>query len=163
MSGGRPVANSEQICRCLLGALAASLRVYRFLPIFAAIPLCAPAFAGDYAWHCMMPDQVAKHQVTADNLVIGEIEILQQTGPLTHIPVIQASFVAQNTSPKDFHVAMEIVGSNDQGPVFAISVAPGFGGTVSPHSNQPATEAVFATAGELAQATKLCVRFMGDF
>lgn len=58
---------------------------------------------------------------------------------------------------------MEIMGSGKTGPVFAISVAPGFGGTVSPHSKQPATEAVFASAGELAKATQICVRWTGDF
>jgi hypothetical protein len=77
--------------------------------------------------------------------------------------VIQASFTAQNRTPKDFHVAMEIVGSNDKGPIFAMSVAPAFAGTVSPMSNQPATAAVFYAAGELAQATQICVRFTGDF
>ena len=60
-------------------------------------------------------------------------------------------------------MALEIVGSNDQGPVFAISVAPGFGGTVSPKSDQPATEAVLAAAGELARATQICLRFVGGF
>ena len=137
--------------------------VYRLLPLLIAAALGAPAFAGDQTWHCMMPDEVANHQVKANNLVIGEIKIVQQMGQLSDIPVIQASFVIQNTSPKDFHVAMEIVGLNDNGPVFAVSVAPSFGGTVSPHSNQPATEVVFASAGELARANRICVRFTGDF
>jgi hypothetical protein len=34
----------------------------------------------------------------------------------------------------DFHPALEILGSDDKGPVFATSVAPGFAGTVSPNS-----------------------------
>jgi hypothetical protein len=58
---------------------------------------------------------------------------------------------------------LEIIGSNDQGPVFAIRIAPGFGGTVSPKSDQPATEAVFAAPGELARATQICLRLSGNF
>jgi hypothetical protein len=128
---------------------------------FAA--LVGPAYAADQTWHCMAPGEVAKHDVRADNLVLGDIKLVEQKGGLTHLPVIHASFVAHNQRQTDVFVAMEIFGSNDRGPVFAISVAPGFGGTVSPNSNQPATEAVFAAPGELAQTTKICVRFVGEF
>jgi hypothetical protein len=44
-----------------------------------------------------------------------------------------------------------------------MSVEPGFAGTVSPNSDQPATRTIFAAPGELAKATNLCVRFVGDF
>jgi hypothetical protein len=130
--------------------------------------LMLTAFAGvaraaDQTWHCMSPSEVAKHEVRADNLVLGGIAISEEPGQLSHLQVIKASFTARNQTSKDFHVALEILGSNDKGPVFAMSVAPGFAGTVSPNSNQPATEAVFAAPGELAQATQICVRFVGDF
>lgn len=111
----------------------------------------------------MAPDAVGKHEVRAGALVLGTINISEQAGELSHLPVIQASFTAQNQSPKNFHVAMEILGLSDKGPVFAMSVAPAFAGTVSPNSNQPATAAIFSAAGELAQATQICVRFTGDF
>jgi hypothetical protein len=137
--------------------------VYRPLLLLAALALAGPAFAADQTWHCMGPGEVAKHEIRADNLVLGDIKLLEQTGGLTHLPVIQASFVAHNQRPTDVFVALEILGSNDQGPVFAISVAPGFGGTVSPKSDQPATEAVLAAAGELARATQICLRFVGGF
>jgi hypothetical protein len=130
--------------------------------------LILTAFAGvaraaDQTWHCMGPGEVAKHEVRADNLVLGDIKLVEQKGGLTHLPVIQASFVAHNQRPTDVFVALEILGSNDKGPVFAISVAPGFGGTVSPKSDQPATATVFAAPGELARAAQICVRFVGDF
>ena len=135
----------------------------RLVLLLAATALAGPARAGDQTWHCMAPDAVGKHEVRADALVLGGIKISEQPGEISHLPVIQASFTAQNQSPKDFHVAMEILGSKDRDLVFAMSVRPAFAGTVSPNSNQPATDAVFAAAGELARATQICVRFVGDF
>jgi hypothetical protein len=44
-------------------------------------------------------------------------------------------------------------GSNDEGPVFVMNVTPSFGGMVLSMSHDPATQAVFAAPGELAQAT----------
>jgi hypothetical protein len=41
-----------------------------------------------------------------------------------------------------------------------MNVAPGFAGTVTPNSNQPATAAVFAAPGELARSMQICVRFV---
>ena len=131
--------------------------------LLAIIALAAPARAGDQTWHCMAPDAVGKHEVKTDALVLGEIKLSQRDGELTNLPVIWASFTAQNQSSKDFHVAMEILGSNDKDLIFAMSVRPAFAGTVSPMSNQPATDAVFSAAGELARATQICVRFVGDF
>jgi hypothetical protein len=131
--------------------------------LFALLALAGPALASDQTWHCMKPSEVGKHEVQAGDLVLGAIAISQDDGQLSHLKVIKATFTARNQSAKDFHVAMEIVGSDDKGPVFAMSVAPGFAGTVSPNSNQPATEAIFSAPGEFARATQICVRFVGDF
>src|SRR5437588_680305 len=58
---------------------------------------------------------------------------------------------------------MQPLGTDAKGPVFAMSVAPGFAGTVSPNSDQPATATIFSAQGEFARATQICVRFVGDF
>jgi hypothetical protein len=129
----------------------------------AAIALAGPARAADQTWHCMQPRDVGKHEVRAHNLILSGIKISEEPGELSHLKVIKATFTAHNKSAKDFHVAMELLGSDDKGPVFAMSVSPGFAGTVSPNSDQPATSTVFAAAEELARATQLCVRFVGDF
>jgi hypothetical protein len=133
------------------------------LTLIAVIALAGPARAADQAWHCMSPSEVGSYALRAGDLTLGGVNISEQPGELAHLPVIRATFTAHNQSPKDFHVALEILGSDDKGPVFAMSVAPGFAGTVSPMSDQPATEAVFAAPGELARATQICVRFVGDF
>jgi hypothetical protein len=125
--------------------------------------LAGPAFAADQSWHCMQPGDIGKHEVRADHLVLGGIEISQEEGDLSHLPVIKATFTARNKSGKDFHVAMQLLGTDARGPVFAMSVAPGFAGTVSPNSDQPATATIFSAQGEFARATQLCVRFVGDF
>jgi hypothetical protein len=131
--------------------------------VLILIALAGPVRAADQTWHCMQPGEIGSYALQAGDLTLGGIEISEQPGELAHLPVIRATFTASNKSSKDFHVALEILGSNDKGPVFAMSVAPGFAGTVSPNSNQPATEAVFAAPGELAQATQICLRFVGDF
>jgi hypothetical protein len=133
------------------------------LLLLALIALTGPAFASDQTWHCMKAGEIGKHAVRAGDLILSGIEIDEQPGELAHLPVIRVSFTARNKASKDFHVAMEIIGSNDKGPVFAMSVEPGFAGTVSPKSDQPATTTIFAAPGELAKATNLCVRFVGDF
>jgi hypothetical protein len=135
----------------------------RLLALLILIALAGPAPAADQTWHCSAPSEIGKHEVRAGDLSLGGIAITEAEGELAHLKVIRATFTARNKGPKDFHVALEIFGTNDKGPVFAMSVAPGFAGTVSPNSNQPATEAVFAAPGELAQATQICVRFVGDF
>ena len=141
----------------------ALLRACRRGAALAAIALAGPAFAADETWHCMAPGDVAKYELRADNLVLGAIEISQEEGELSHLEVIKATFTARNQSGKDFHVALQILGIDANGPVFAMSVAPAFAGTVSPQSNQPATNTVFARPGELKRATQICVRFVGDF
>ncbi|MEA2760505.1 MAG: hypothetical protein QOH65_3261 [Methylobacteriaceae bacterium] len=125
--------------------------------------LVTPAVAGDHAWHCMTPEQVATHEVHGDNLVLGKINITQREGQLADVPVIHITFVANNHGSKDFHVVMEVLGSSEMGPVFAMSVEPAFAGTVSPHREQPATSAIFAQPGELSRVTKVCIKFEGDF
>jgi hypothetical protein len=137
--------------------------MYRPLTLLIPIALAVPARAADQAWHCMSPSEVGSYVLRAGDLTLGGIEISEQPGELSHLDVIRATFTARNQTSKDFHVALEIVGSNDKGPVFAMSVAPGFAGTVSPNSNQPATATVFAASGELARAAQICVRFVGDF
>jgi hypothetical protein len=135
----------------------------RPLTLLILIALAGPARAADQTWHCMNPSEVGSYALRAGDLTLGGIAIVEAEGELAHLKVIRATFTARNKGPKDFHVALEILGSNDKGPVFAMSVAPGFAGTVSPMSNQPATEAVFAAPGELALAAQICVRFVGDF
>jgi hypothetical protein len=125
--------------------------------------LVTPAVAGDHAWHCMTPDQVTTHEVHGDNLALGKIKITEREGQLADVPVIHITFVATNHGSKDFHVVMEVLGSSEMGPVFAMSVEPAFAGTVSPHSEQPATSAIFAQPGELSRVTKVCIKFEGDF
>ena len=134
-------------------------------PLFllALSVLAGTAFAADQSWHCMQPGDIGKHEVRADNFALGGIAISQEEGGLSHLPVIKATFTTRNRSSKDFHVAMEIIGSNGKDPVFAMSVAPGFAGTVSPNSDQPATATIFSAQGEFARATQICVRFVGDF
>jgi hypothetical protein len=119
--------------------------------------------SSDQSWHCMQPAAVGVYQLRADALVLGDIRLAEEAGELSHLAVIKASFTAHNSSAKDFHVALEILGSDDKGPVFAMSVAPAFAGTVSPNSDQPATATVFAAPGEFARAAQICVRFVGDF
>lgn len=130
--------------------------------IYFAI-LVSPAVAGDHAWHCMTLDQVTTHEVHGDNLALGKINITQREGQLADVPVINITFVASNHSSKDFHVVMEVLGSSEMGPVFAMSVEPAFAGTVSPNAEQPATSAIFSQPGELSRVTKVCIRFEGDF
>jgi hypothetical protein len=122
-----------------------------------------PAFTADRMWHCMAPADLGKYEVRGENLVLGDIQITQVEGELAHLPVVRAAFTARNQSLKDFHVGLEIIGSGVSGPIFAMSVAPAFAGTVSPNSNQPATATVFAAPGELARVIQICVRFVGDF
>jgi hypothetical protein len=132
--------------------------------VLALTALGAPALAADQTWHCMAPANLSKHEVLGENLVLGCIQISEEEeGELAHLPVIRGAFTAHNKSAKDFHVALEILGLDNKGPVFALSVAPGFAGTVSPNSNQPASGTVFAAPGEFARVTQICVRFVGDF
>jgi hypothetical protein len=133
------------------------------LSLLVILSLFAPARAADQTWHCMQAGALGSHEIRTDALVLGNIQLAEEPGELSHLPVIRASFVAHNRSAKDFHVALEILGSDDKGPVFALSVAPAFAGTVSPNSDQPATSTVFAAPGELARAALICVRFVGDF
>jgi hypothetical protein len=111
----------------------------------------------------MAPANLSKHEVSGENLILGGIQISAEEGELAHLPVIRGAFTARNQSARDFHVALEILGLDDKGPVFAMSVAPGFAGTVAPNSNQPATGTMFAAPGEFARVTQICVRFAGDF
>jgi hypothetical protein len=133
------------------------------LLLLTLIALAGPAGAADQTWHCMSPSEVGSYALRAGELTLSGIAIGEAEGELSHLKVIRATFTAHNKSSKDFHVALEILGSNDKGPVFAMSVAPGFAGTVSPMSDQPATATVFAAPGELARAAQICVRFVGDF
>jgi hypothetical protein len=131
-----------------------------------ALTFVAPAGtarAADQSWHCMQTGAVGSYELRSDALVLRDIRLTEEAGELSHLAVIKASFVAHNKSSKDFHVAMEILGSDDKGPVFAMSVAPAFAGTVSPNSDQPATSTIFAAPGEFARAVQICVRFVGDF
>jgi hypothetical protein len=137
---------------------------YRPLTLVLALTAFgAPALAADQTWRCMAPADLGKHEVSGENLILSGIQISEGEGELAHLPVIRGAFTARNKSAKDFHVALEILGLDDKGPVFAMSVAPGFAGTVSPNSNQPATATVFAAPGEFARAIQICVRFVGDF
>jgi hypothetical protein len=117
----------------------------------------------DQTWHCMQAGAVGSYELRNDALVLSDVKLAEEPGELSHLPVIRASFIAHNKSAKDFHISLEILGSDDKGPVFAVSVAPAFAGTVSPNSNQPATSTVFAAPGELARAVQICLRFVGDF
>jgi hypothetical protein len=138
--------------------------MYRpFALVLALTAFGAPVLAADQTWHCMAPANLSKHEVSDENLVLDGIQISEEEGELAHLPVIRGAFTARNKSTQDFHVALEILGSDDKGPVFAMSVAPGFAGTISPNSNQPATATVFAAPGEFARVTQICVRFVGDF
>ncbi|GAC1339620.1 MAG: hypothetical protein NVSMB26_27500 [Beijerinckiaceae bacterium] len=122
------------------------------------------ASAADHGWHCMAPKEVSNYELRGEQVLVRGILLREETGQLTNIPVIQANFTAENRGPKDVHVEMELTGSNDKGEtVFAMSLGPAFGGIVSPNSSQPVEAAVFAAPGELDQATKICIRFTGDF
>jgi hypothetical protein len=139
---------------------------YRYRPLALVLALAAfgaSALAADQTWRCMAPANLSKHEVSGENLILGGIQISAEEGELAHLPVIRGAFTARNQSARDFHVALEILGLDDKGPVFAMSVAPGFAGTVAPNSNQPATGTMFAAPGEFARVTQICVRFAGDF
>src|SRR4051812_42457677 len=97
--------------------------------VLALTAFGTPALAADQTWHCMAPANLGKHEVSGENLILGGIQISEEEGELAHLPVVRAAFTARNQSARDFHVALEILGLDDKGPVFAMSVAPGFAGT----------------------------------
>jgi hypothetical protein len=137
------------------------------LSLLALVALAGAARAADQSsnqtWRCMQAGAVGSYELRTDALVLSDVKLVEEPGELSHLPVIRASFIAHNKSAKDFHVALAILGTDDKGPVFAVSVAPAFAGTVSPNSDQPATSTIFAAPGELARAVQICLRFVGDF
>src|SRR5689334_20381330 len=98
------------------GIVTEQRHTYRQLaPVLALTAFGAPALAADQTWHCMAPANLTKHEVSGENLILGGIRISEEEGELAHLPVIRGAFTARNKSAKDFHVALEILGSDDKG------------------------------------------------